>query len=503
MMTSDTTLLIYVNRKTVTPNSAIARYQNYGGEEMKLGQTSFINFLTQIIMSLAGFAANIVIARVLGPSVQGTYFLVVSLIFWIALAGNMGLRQSLKKRLSEEGADSSIITTGLIVQGFMSILVAVAILVFSARINAYVGAPVAKWLVLMVLVKLAFDFVGTLLDGQHKVHLSSLLAPADWTVRSTIQILLASMGVGLVGLFSGYIFGGIVAVFVGLYFMRTHAEIHIVKPTWSGLRSLYSFAKYSWLGSISSRSFSSMDTVILGVFVVNSLIGVYEIAWNLASILAIFGFSISRAVFPELSSVANSNPERVKNVLSTSIGYAGLFLIPGLIGAVIVGDVVLTIYGHAYTKGHQVLVVLIVARLFYAYLTQFLVTISALDHPEINFRINGIFLIANLVLNVVLIDLYGWIGAAFATAASTLIALGLGYRSLSRLIEIRIPTEELGRQIVSALLMGVIVYSGRELIGDSLTVILLLVLVGAAIYFGIFATISPQFRQTVRNNLPT
>lgn len=465
---------------------------------MKLGQTSFISFASQATMSVAGFAANIVIANLLGPKIHGTYFLAVSLIYWLVLVGNMGLHKSIKKRVSEEGSSGRTLAAAVLAQIVLFLFVGACILLFAPAINGYVGAPVAPWILAMVIVTLAYNFVLVLLDGQHKVHLSSLLTPISWTIRSVVQIGLVVLSIGLTGLFIGYVVGGLVAVVIGLYFARIKLEM----PTWEHVKNLYSYAKYSWVGSLSNQSFSSMDTIILGFFVVNDLIGVYEIAWNIASLFAIFGFAVSRAVFPEVSSMASEGHDRISEVVSASLAYAGLFLIPGLVGTIIVGDVVLTIYGRAYVQGYYVLTILTLARLVNIYLGMFLTTLDALNRPEISFRIQIIFLLANLVLNVVLINAIGWTGAAIATASSASIGLVFGYRGLSNAIKVSLPLREIGRQVVAALIMGIIVYSIRMTAGDSLPTVLLSILIGAAIYFGTLSTLSPQFRKTVIDNLP-
>lgn len=99
-----------------------------------------------------------------------------------------------------------------------------------------------------------------------------------------------------------------------------------------------------------------MDTVILALFVTNSVIAVYEVAWNLASLFAIFGASIARTLFPEMSKIASGgDPDgdrEVSELLRISLSYAGLFLIPGIIGSVIVGDIVLIIYGSEFVTGY-------------------------------------------------------------------------------------------------------------------------------------------------------
>lgn len=466
---------------------------------MKLGQTSFVTFLSRIGVTVVGFVATVYLANILGAEVLGTYFLTISLLYWLLVFGDLGINSSIRKRLSESESTAGVLTAGIISQIGLFALVAVILVSGSSYVNDYVGAEVALWLVALLATKLSFDFVRYVLEGQHRVHIASLLDPLDRTVRSVVQIALTAASVGLIGLFVGYLAGAIVAVAVGFYFARARVSI----PTREDFRSLYTFARYSWLGTVKGRAFLSMDTIILGYFVTsNSIVGIYEVAWNLATIFAIFSGSLTRAIFPEISALNRTETDRIRDLTSAVVAYSGLFLIPGLVGAILVGDVVLSVYGSEFTAGATVLVVLVLSQLIYAYEEQFVTVLGAMDYPEVIFRINAVFLAVNLGLNILLVPQIGWIGAAIGTTVSAAVGLALSYRSLSRRLDFEIPWLELLRQVVAAALMGGIVFLGRTALGDSLLVVVPLVFVGAAVYLSLLVTLSEQFRTLVADNLP-
>ncbi len=248
----------------------------------------------------------------------------------------------------------------------------------------------------------------------------------------------------------------------------------------------------------------SMDTIVLAAFVSHGLIGVYEVAWNLASLFAIFGVSITRTLFPEMSKINSERGDsnEISGLLRVSLAYTGLFIIPGLIGAALVGDVVLTIYGDGFAVGYYILLILIFARLLYGYMSQFLSTINALDRPDLTFYINAVFVVVNLGLNVLLTWQYGWYGAAAATTLSAGLGLVLGYYFATRVTTVEIPTDEIAKQVVAAAIMALVVFALRWLIGDSLSVIVVIVGVGAIVYFLTLLLISAEFRKTVVENLP-
>lgn len=194
--------------------------------------------------------------------------------------------------------------------------------------------------------------------------------------------------------------------------------------------------------------------------------------------------------------------DEIAELLRVSLAYSGLFIIPGLVGAAIVGDVVLTIYGSGFQTGYYILLILTFARLLYGYQGQFLTTLDAVDRPDLTFRINAVFVAVNLILNLILISQYGWYGAAAATTISAATGLAMGYYYMKRMIDIIIPVAAISKQIFAAGVMALVVSTSRLLFGDSLAVVVVLVCLGASVYFIVLLSISSEFRKTVQQNLP-
>lgn len=467
---------------------------------MRIGQTSFVGFVSQFSSSIIGFLATIYITRTFGSGVFGEYMLVISLAIWLQVIGVLGIQNAVTKRLSEAGDSDAYFTAGagLVLVAFFAL--SVVVLVFANQVNSYVGSPVAAYLPGLLFAGMALKFVSAGLRGKHKVHVASLLGPVDRTVRSALQILAVFLSFGLVGLLTGYIVGGIVAAACGLYFL----SVGIERPKRRHISEITSYAQYAWLGKLSSRAFSAMDTVVLGYFVTSSFVGYYEVAWNLASMLAIFGVAISQALFPEMSRIASEEgDEQVGDLVTEALSYTGLFLIPGLVGSLLIGDLVLRVYGNEFQQAMTVLVVLVIARLVYEYGSQFITGLNALDRPDLAFRVNAAFIVANIVLNVWLVATMGWVGAAIATSTSAAITTVLAYRAFSQLVAVELPFMEVAKQTVAALGMGVVVYSGRLVLPERVFAGVVLVGLGSVAYVLLLAVLSADFRTKVRQNLPT
>jgi O-antigen/teichoic acid export membrane protein len=466
---------------------------------MRIGQRSIVNFVSEIAASIIGFVATVYFARVLGADVLGVYFLVIAIVIWLQIFGGMGVQLALKKYLSEDRNQGSYLSAGIILQLAMFGIIAAGAFLIRGIIADYLRGVEVELLLALFFGSLVFAFVQNVLDGYHLVGPSSLLKPFERLFRSLFQIGLVLLGFTLTGMLFGYLASTLVITVVGFLYLRPSLSV----PERQQFVELFDFARYSWLGSLGGRAFASLDTVVLGLFVAEGLIGVYEVAWNIASILAVFGVSITRSVFPTISKLsADENLDDVSHLLVQSLRYTGLFIIPGLVGAAIIGEEVLAIYGEEFRSGGVILLILVTARMIYAYQAQFTTALKAIDRPDIAFRVDAVFVALNLVLNLVLVWAYGWYGAAVATTVSAGVGLALGYWGCRSLLEFSLPLGELSRQTFAAVVMGALVVVGKWALPVSIPVTILLVLGGAGAYGLVMLGISARFRRTVRANVP-
>jgi O-antigen/teichoic acid export membrane protein len=475
---------------------------------MRLGQTSLLYFSSKIFASLLGALATVYIARILGAEPLGVYNLVIGLVSWFAILGRVGISKAIAKRVSEGSDKGEYVVAGTIVILSMFMFVTAIIVLFRDQIVGYVGYPATGYVISILFVVLLNGLVNSLLTGLHLVHISGVLSPLRTGGRALAQVSLIIAGVSTASLFIGHIVGYLAVIGIGIYYVMRNVP-KLSQPKQGHFEDLFDFAKFSWLGSLQSRMFSYTDIIVLGFFVSSGLVGVYAVAWNVAHFFILFSGALSTTLFPEMSSISTQNDSQaVGRIVEQSLSFGGLFLIPGFLGGTILGERVLRIYGPEFPKGVTILTLLILANLFMGYQDQLLNTLNAVDRPELAFRVNIVFVGFNLSLNVVLIYLYGWIGAAIATTVSVAISLALAYWHVNSIIEFDVPVGEIVKQWFAAILMSGVVYGGLwiestyRILRHNVATVLLLVGIGASVYFICLFGLSTEFRETVNRNVP-
>jgi O-antigen/teichoic acid export membrane protein len=463
---------------------------------MRLGRTTFLHFVSHVAISLTGFAATLAIARFGGAELLGLYAPAVALAFWFNIPAT-AVGDALSKRLSEGRDHGTFLASALLLEVSIAAVFAVVVLVGSARVDRLVGAEVGDLVALLVVGNVLFITVRSVLNGEKKVAQAAGTKSFERVVRSLLQIGAVVAGFGVVALVAGHA----VALFVGTLAAAYVTDAVPTRPTRASIESLLEYARYSWLSTLKTRAFTWMDTLFLAFFAVGStLIGIYEAAWSLASMFALVAISVKSTLFPEMSELGTEDAEdRIQHYLNEGLVFTGVFIIPGLFGAAVLGERVLRIYRPEFTQGAPILVILVFARMLAAYGEQLLNVVNAVDRPDIAFRVNATFAGSNVVFNLVLVATYGWVGAAVATALSAGLGLVLSYVSLSRVVgRPDVPVAEIGRQVLAAVAMAVAVAVAAEAAPTGNFVTIGLALAGAVFYTVSLVAVSQRVRSKTR-----
>lgn len=475
---------------------------------LRIGQTSIILFASKVVSSALGFAATVYIARLLGADALGVYSIALTVVSLLGILGTMGVTSGIKKRVSEQTNPASYTAAGGTIMTILFIITSILIYMFRTEVSDYIGYPAAGYVVAMVGVLLAANVISAALNGQHLVHIAGILSTVHQGSRASVQIVGLAAGFGIAGMFGGYLVGYLIYISVGTVILVRSFEVFQM-PRNQEFRRILSFAKYAWLGSLRTQAFNWVDIALLGAFVATSLVGYYTAAWNIAQFLAIFGGAISQAMFPKMSENAiNNDFEAAADLLHTALAFSGLILIPGLTGSILLGESLLTIYSPEFSQAGLVLSILIGATLLQSYQKQLTTVLNALDYPDIAFRVNLVFILTNVVLNIIFIITYGWIGAATATAVSIGISLVVAYQYVNSLLNFQTPVGEIMRQWLAAgvmclLLTTLLRIQERYLAtGDNLAIVVVLIIIGAMLYFITLLGVSKRFRTTVLDNIP-
>lgn len=470
---------------------------------MHFSHKIFVSTISDIVITIVGFIGTLYFARTLGAGPLGTFALGLTVVQMFLLV-DLGIGQAAVKRISSDNDPDEHYSAAILIYALISISAVVTIFLLQDEINSYTGDTFALLVASIFVSQRLYQMVNMSLKSQNRAHVRDSIDSIEQIARVSSQGILVYIGFETIGLFAGYAASFAFAVILAAAYHIYSLSLTLTLPSKEHFYSLYIFSRYSWLGNVKSRALSKTDILIMGFFISNSMIGIYQVSWTLAMTFQILGQSIGRNLFPEISeAVAAGDNRRVALLAKQIFIFGGLLPIPGIVGAAVLGDRFLGVYGSDFMAGAPILGVLAVVSLIRAYEGSVYALANGIDEPRITFISNILFIVTNIVLNFVFIYYLGALGAAAATTIALGLSVTVAIRMTRRHIDFQLPVAEISKQIGAATVMGAVVWTTRSRLEPlSVVELLILTLFGVSIYFGLVLAISDKVRSTLFDFIP-
>lgn len=448
---------------------------------MKLARSTIKLLLVTVVNSVGGMFVFAYLAREIGSVELGIFFLFQAVSGLLLLPSDFGLRVSVEKKISEGSNRDEIFTTGLLLQIIFLLFVILFITAAEGYINSYIGRDVHAILIVFLVFKQFSTLLEAAVKGELKVNKVAnvrLLRRIFWIVLS---VSVAYTGHGVFEL----ILTLIVCEVIALVGYVNYLDSTIAKPNMSDLRSTLSFAKYSVIPSVSGYAFSWIDILVIGYFLTASFVSAYELAWQIAGVIALLGNAIMTSIFPQISAWnEEGKTEQITQTVTISIMTILYISIPAFFGTFYLSEDILgLIYGPEYNTASVALVLLVIAMTFQSTRNILTKVLQGMNEEEIVNRASLVELGLNITLNVLLIPVFGLTGAAIATMISLFIGTLLRGIYIHKILEIRAPLREIAWAITSSIGMLLLIGQLSKLVSvDELNSLFLFVLFGILAY---------------------
>ncbi|WP_204366112.1 oligosaccharide flippase family protein [Halogeometricum pallidum] len=456
----------------------------------------------QVIKTIVGFFGTIVFARVLGPTGYGAFFLLLSLAT-IANRPLAGWSEAVKKRFSEEITEQNradLFGSVFLVSLSVSLVVVGLTALLSEPLIEYAGVDDAPLLfVLLFAITGTYSMIVQTTQGRGLVSVTIWTKTLNEIIAVPIQILLVLSGFGMAGMVYGYVTALVVVSPILFYYIAVVPSM----PSRDTLSSLWSYAAYSIPNAFLGKIYSRFDILLLGALLTPAAAGYYEAALRVSAPAVFVSTVIGSALHPRVSHLLSQGSDPGEDIQNT-LGYTSIFAFPLFFGSLsVAGPLITTIYGADFAPAASLLVGLAVFQLFYSQTTVLINVASGWDRPDVVTRLSVVALTTNIILGVLLTREFGPIGVV----VSTILAESFRYLGLIRFVSTKIQLSALFprpmfEQLGASVVMFVVVTGLVQAISLSSTIQLVLVIaVGAVIYFALLFLISKQHRITAISSL--
>ncbi|MFA5128589.1 MAG: flippase [Patescibacteria group bacterium] len=453
-------------------------------ESEKIARNTIYLTIATVGQKVLAFLYFILIARLAGVEGTGKYFFVVSFTTIFSIFVDLGLssvliRETAKKR-EMAGKYLGNILGAKVVLGVLAYLA----VVFVINIIDYPAAT--KLMVYLSGIVMLLDSFNVTFYAVFRGH-QNLRYESVGVVVSEILIIIFG-GVSLI--LHAPLYFLLLALMSGSLFNFFFSSILLWKKTdirprlmmdKSILISLFKIAYPFALAGIFVKVYSYLDSVLLSKMVGDIAVGFWSVAYKLTYAFQFIPMAFAAAVFPAMSAYYVSDKTMLRKTFERVLFYLAILALPIAFGIFSLAEpLVLKIYGASYIPSILPLQVAIFAVVFIFLNYPVSSLLNATDRQMANTTILGISMFVNVVLNVILIPRFSYLGAAISTVISHTLLFILGLIFVGRVVDYnkKFIFGALFKIVISAGAMSAVIIYLRPYVYW-----IFLVPVGAAIYF--------------------
>jgi len=392
--------------------------------------SGFILFTSNLLSFLFGFIFIILISRNLGQGDLGLWFYIGSIItyfeFLIKVLPFWATRDFARGRL--------IVKTAITSSTMISIPLTLIFLSLSGILSAASQASIYPFLVASLLIPIYY--VSTSINSIMYVKYPQKVGwRAPLIDGLKIPIALYLLPHGLTGVLIAIIIANLVYLTYGIYVIRQDLEKGFDKD-W-----LKNRVKHSWLPLIQSAIGyvnSASDQFIIGTLLSPLQLSTYGIGVTISNAVR----ASSQLSLPFTMNVL-SKTSTSKEEVSSIIKFVMIFVIPMLIGGIILSKELFGIFGPIYRESAWILWPLLSSAVLASYSAIFYGIVSGLEKIDYNLEVDSKTLLKSRLFKLILIDyvatailiissmtIVPWLGV-FGAALSRLIATSISFAMLS------------------------------------------------------------------------
>lgn len=506
----------------------------------KILSNTFWQVLGRVVTALIGIVSIKIITNYLPTEVYGQYTTVYEFIGFFAIAADFGLYTiGVREMAKKEKSESEILANILSIRLFLIAITLGSAVVVANLIPQYSGTFVASgiWIV-------AFTTGLALLSGtltsvlQYRLKMQyanfgiilSRFVSIGYVAYTVYVLKPDNLAVGFQNLLYAGLFANLLLILVTFYFIARETKIYL-DFNWKYTRELVSKSLPYGLALILSTIYFKIDIILLSLMKDYHQVGIYGVPLKLMEILSVLPVFLLNSALPAMTESFNNNKEKFAATLSKLWTFLMMLAAPILIGGFVLAfpltfvisnpqflsgyhcnNNIQLVYqdsneaalkcknqetsklfewpnsqqnGYTYLLGSDMALKIILFGMFFSFLnTLFAFSLVSMDHQSKLIITNAIGVVFNLVTNIIFIPKYGFMGAAVTTVLSEIIILLGTYYYVRKNIDLRLPYKKSAYILLSATIMGLVVYLLQPISYNYIQNlnILILIPIGAAVY---------------------
>lgn len=388
-------------------------------------------FLAKVISFTTSFLIVAIVARYLGPDNLGKLSYAQSFVAILSVFATLGIDQILYRDLvAHPEKENELLGTAIIAKFIFGLLAFLSVVGLSFALD---NEPILSLLIGIT----AFTFlinplgtIGILFQAQVKAKYSSQITIFLAVLIPILKLLVIFFDKGII-YFSFILL--VEASINTLWLLYVYIKKIKHSPlTWKfSFNIFFSLISRSWpllLVSLSGYIYGRIDQVMILHYIDSTSVGFYDVAVRMTDFLNYFPGTIVASVIPAMiNSKKFSASEYLKRLKSLTILCLTISFFSALFISAMAPLIITTIFGQDYSSSIQILRLYswsVIGTISILLIQQYLI----IENKPIHILVYSVIsAITNVILNIILIPIYGMNGAVYATLVTLSLTVSIFY----------------------------------------------------------------------------
>lgn len=444
---------------------------------------ALISLGTNVGVTLVGYLATVYIAHVAGAEVLGAYYLFLAYYSLAILGTDGGMGGAAVKKISE-GRDQDAYFSAQAATRIILLVVCTGLIVLllSPFMRDFAGAGLIPWLLLALAAGSIAGVISTGVYGGGSVGALQVSELAGHIVRVMVQIAAVYAGFSIAGMAGGFVAGLCTAVAINVRFLHFRPAAF----GWRHLREMVPYAAWGFLTGLSGILAGYADTVLVGYFLNSTEVGYYRAPMQLATLALFVSTSLSTSLFPKISRWNEEHEEEsIRHAAGRALSYSLVLAVPLIAGGLILAERLLFfLYGSPFVIATSAFSLILLSQAGMILFSLDTMVLGALGRPRPVFILNAISAALLVLLELIMIPLFGITGAALALLITCIVRAAGARWTLSRSMYIGVERRTIRNILTATVVMAAVLSATRILIPVFHVAVLILIIgAGALVYF--------------------
>lgn len=402
-------------------------------------KSTVITSFGQIISVLLLFIGSILIARFLPERELGTFFLLMTVWMFLQMLANFGLEATLIKYISstQQNKKEEIFITLLTIRTIS--LITVSILYYLASRFFVIINPAINQYTIFIIIIFTLDslrnFFNAELQGSKEFR-SFIFVQVTQSTSKIILYIIGAIGgyLGVAYLLYVEIISIIISFIIQQYLTSITFRI-TYKIKFNEIKNIITFAFPLYLNNLLAVFSNRTNSIIIATFsnVIN--VAYYEVGKKIPDGLNRLSNSLTMVYYPYISQLLGEGKiENAKALLEKYIFSISLLGAPIILSVFFLRNEIMQVFfSSKYITSSLALSVFTLS--FYFSLISGIIgyTFVAANKPALSFKINFFRTILSLSMSIILIPIWGFMGAVYSILLSSIVGWIVSFLSLKRI----------------------------------------------------------------------